>query len=162
MTDLFPRWLYHFIFPPGVYDRPSCSTSPQTLDIPKIQTKVCIIPEHTCLALFLPVGVRICVPFALRAPAHFWARGSLLNASSSADLGQVSSLPWTSVSFSMTRSLGEGDCSASFQGWHFLAAFPVYVLSWFPFLSVTRHCVIDYISTTALENSLYFFFFKRL
>lgn len=41
------------------------------------------------------------------------------NASPWADLGQVPSLPWSWVSFLMTRSFGEGDCLSSFQGWHF-------------------------------------------
>lgn len=36
-----------FLFPPGVSDSPDFSTSSQTLDIPKIQTKVCIIWDTT-------------------------------------------------------------------------------------------------------------------
>ena len=41
----------------------------------------------------------------------------------------------------------------------FLWTFPMSVLSWFPFPSVTWHRTIDYISLTAFENS--FFFLKK-
>ena len=44
----------------------------------------------------------------------------------------------------------------------FLWTFPMSVLSRFPFPSVTWHHTIDYISLTAFENSLFFFFFKAL
>lgn len=140
--DLFASWRHHFIFPPGVYDCHVSSTSSQTPGLCRSRA----YPPGSPTALWFGICVG-CHENTCPSPHQGWFAVTFI-------LGPSSVSPFLDLSFLPDELWRRWLCS-------FL---PVVAFSYEPlqskfflgFLSVTRHHVIDYISLTALEKSLYF------